>query len=97
MNHPSTLKEVVQQGRERLFPSLSNPNWLILRERRKIFERWLAQLPSHKLDVLDVGGRIQPYRTLLTDRVRRYVAVDLRLTPLGRCDGTSRAASIERC
>jgi SAM-dependent methyltransferase len=34
------------------------------------------------LDVLDVGGRIQPYRPLLAERVRRYVALDLRRTPL---------------
>lgn len=92
MNHPPTLREVTQQGRERLFPSLSNPNWLVLRERRKIFQRWLAQLPSHTLDVLDVGGRIQPYRTLLTDRVRRYVSVDLRLTPL--VDAMARAEQL---
>lgn len=82
MDKPTTLKEVMQQGRERLFPSLTNPNWLILRERHKIFGHWLAQLPSGELDVLDVGGRIQPYRALIADRLRQYVAVDLRLTPL---------------
>jgi SAM-dependent methyltransferase len=79
--HP-TLDDVMQQGRERLYPSLTNPNWLILSERRRIFERWLAQLPADKLDVLDVGGRIQPYRPLIANRLRRYVAVDLRPTPL---------------
>jgi SAM-dependent methyltransferase len=82
MNSPPTLNDVMQQGRERLFPSLTNPNWLVLRERRRIFNHWLIQLQSTDLDVLDVGGRIQPYRTLIADRVRRYVAVDLRLTPL---------------
>jgi SAM-dependent methyltransferase len=82
MNQSPSLDEVTQQGRERLFPSLSNPNWLVLRERRRIFDRWLAQLPSNELDVLDVGGRIQPYRVLIANRLRRYIAVDLRRTPL---------------
>jgi SAM-dependent methyltransferase len=82
MDKVPTLKEVTQQGRERLFPPLTNPNWLVLRERRRIFDRWLAQLPSRELDVLDVGGRIQPYRPLIADRLRRYIAVDLRFTPL---------------
>jgi SAM-dependent methyltransferase len=82
MNRPQTFDEVTQQGRDRLFPSLTNPNWLVLRARRRIFERWLTQLPSGELDVLDVGGRIQPYRPLIANRLRRYVAVDLRLTPL---------------
>jgi SAM-dependent methyltransferase len=82
MDKTPTLNEVMQQGRERLSPSLANPNWLVLRERRRIFEHWLAQLPSSELDVLDVGGRIQPYRTLITNRIRRYIAVDLQLTPL---------------
>jgi SAM-dependent methyltransferase len=82
MNRSPTLDEVAQQGRERLFPSLTNPNWLVLRERRRIFDRWLAQLPSNELDVLDVGGRIQPYRALIANRLCRYIAVDLRLTPL---------------
>jgi SAM-dependent methyltransferase len=82
MNQRPTLNDVTQQGRERLYPSLINPNWLVLRERRRIFERWLAQLPSDQLDVLDVGGRIQPYRVLIANRLRRYVAIDLRLTPL---------------
>jgi SAM-dependent methyltransferase len=82
MDRPPTLDEVTRQGRDRLFPSLTNPNWLVLRERRKIFDQWLAQLPLGELDVLDVGGRIQPYRALIANRLRRYVAVDLRLTPL---------------
>jgi SAM-dependent methyltransferase len=82
MDRPPTLNEAMREGRERLFPPLTNPNWLVLRERRKIFDRWLAQLSSNPLDVLDVGGRIQPYRPLISQPVRRYVAVDLRSTPL---------------
>jgi SAM-dependent methyltransferase len=82
MDKSPILDEVTQQGRERLFPSITNPNWLVLRERRRIFDRWLAQLPSNELEVLDVGGRIQPYRALIANRLRRYIAVDLRQTPL---------------
>lgn len=77
-----TLDSVNREGRERLYPSLTNPSWLVLRRRREIFEKWLARLNARDLDVLDVGGRIQPYRPLLEGRLRRYVAVDLRRTPL---------------
>lgn len=82
MDRDPTLNEAILEGKERLYPPLTNPNWLVLRERREIFDRWLAQLPSQELDVLDVGGRIQPYRALIADRLRRYIAVDLRFTPL---------------
>ena len=77
-----TLDTVNREGRERLNPSLTNPSWLVLRRRREIFRKWLARVDGHDLDVLDVGGRIQPYRPLLEGRVRRYVAVDVRQTPL---------------
>lgn len=77
-----TLERVNREGRERLYPSLTNPSWLVLRRRREIFQKWLGQLDARDLDVLDVGGRIQPYRPLLEGRLRRYVAVDLLQTPL---------------
>ncbi len=77
-----TLESVCRTGRERLFPSLTNPNWLVLRRRRQIFQRWIARLDGNDLDVLDVGGRIQPYRPLFEGRLRRYVAIDLVRTPL---------------
>ncbi len=77
-----TLDAVNREGRERLQPGLTNPSWLVLRRRRQIFQKWLARLEGQELDVLDVGGRIQPYRALLEGRFRRYVAIDLRPTPL---------------
>ena len=77
-----TLDTVNREGRERLYPALTNPSWLVLRRRREIFRKWLARVDGRDLDVLDVGGRIQPYRPLLEGRTRRYVAVDLRQTPL---------------
>jgi len=75
-------EHVERDGRNRLYPSLTNPSWLVLRRRREIFQRWIERLGGGELDVLDVGGRLQPYRPLLGGRVRRYVAVDVRQTPL---------------
>jgi SAM-dependent methyltransferase len=76
------LDSLVRDGNRRLYPSITDPNWLVLRRRREIFRAWIAELESPQLDVLDVGGRLQPYRPLLADRVRRYVAVDLQKTVL---------------
>lgn len=78
----SALEQVQRESRERLHPSLRNPNWLILRRRRQIFEAGLDRLPARALRVLDIGGRLQPYRPLLGARAKNYVAVDLRITPL---------------
>ena len=68
-------------GRRRLFPPISDPNWLVLRARRENFSRWLNQLPLQNANVLDVGGRLQPYRELLPE-LCRYWSVDLRPTAL---------------
>src|ERR1700751_2151546 len=78
----TTFEQREREGRERLYPSVTNPNWLVLRERRKILQAWLVNLPSESLHVLDVGGRIQPYRPLLADRLEHYVAIDIRPAPL---------------
>ena len=77
-----TLDSVRRAGRERLHPSIMNPNWLVLRRRREIFKKWISRLEGGDLDVLDVGGRIQPYRSLLEGRLRRYVTIDPMRTPL---------------
>lgn len=79
---PSSLEQVQRESWERLHPSLRNPNWLILRRRRQIFEAGLDRLPGSALCVLDIGGRLQPYRPLLGTRAKKYVAVDLKMTPL---------------
>jgi len=79
---PSALEPVQRESRERLRPSLRNPNWLILRRRSQIFEAGLNRLPASGLCVLDIGGRLQPYRPLLGARAKNYVAADLRMTPL---------------
>ncbi len=82
MRNTQTLEQVRRESRERLHPALSNPNWLILRKRRLLFLRWLEGAPRDNLSVLDVGGRIQPYRALLAGTCTRYVAVDMRVAPL---------------
>jgi SAM-dependent methyltransferase len=90
-----TREEVEREGRERLNPRLSNPSWLVLRKRRQIFQNWMAALPGSRLKVLDIGGRIQPYRPLLADRVDSYIAIDLRATPL--VDVLCRAEELPFC
>jgi SAM-dependent methyltransferase len=82
MTKVESLEQVQRMGRERLYPPLTNPNWLVLRKRRELFQRWLQDLPAPKPCVLDIGGRIQPYRPLMAGREQQYVAVDLRVTPL---------------
>src|SRR5258708_31785637 len=76
------LRKAVAVARERLYPSLRNPHWLILRQRREIVRRWISALPAAKLMILDVGGRLQPYRELLDGRIQRYVSIDIRQTLL---------------
>jgi SAM-dependent methyltransferase len=76
---PQKLKhkaEAAQLSFQILNPKLNDPNFLVLRERRIIFSEWIKNLPQHEIQVLDVGGRLQPYRSLLGDRIRLYVAID---------------------
>ena len=54
----------------------------MLAKRREILCAWLKRLPPRELRVLDVGGRIQPYRPLLNGRPNRYVALDMKYTPV---------------
>jgi len=82
MESTETLTQVERDARERLYPSLCNPSWLVLTKRREILSAWLNRLPPRELRVLDVGGRVQPYRPLLDGRPNRYVALDLKCTPV---------------
>jgi SAM-dependent methyltransferase len=66
----------IELGRERLHPSLSNPDYLVLKQRGRYFSDWVQRVPGEDLSVLDVGGRIQPYRPLVENRLRRYIAID---------------------
>jgi len=76
-----SINELVRAGRERLYPGICNPNWIVLRSRREIFRRWLQQLPCKNAKVLDIGGRIQPYRELIPFK-NTYWSMDIRQTEL---------------
>jgi len=80
MTESSAIAELNKQAATRLNPRLTDPNYLILRKRRELFRRWLSHIPGSGLHVLDVGGRLQPYRPLLEHRVARYIALDPRAT-----------------
>jgi len=72
--------DIEQEARDRLFPSLSDPSYLVLRSRRLIFSQWAQRFGGRRLTILDVGGRYQPYRTLFPN-LKRYIAIDLIRTP----------------
>lgn len=72
------MKPQPDLGRSRLFPSLRDPSYLVLRSRRKLFTQWFEDLRRERLRVLDIGARHQPYRPLLGDRVELYVGLDIR-------------------
>ena len=74
--------ELRRMERERLYPRITNPNWLVLRSRREIFRKWLQEISCPGATVLDIGGRIQPYRELIRDKGARYLSVDLLRTAL---------------
>jgi len=76
-----TIEELVRAGRERLYPGISNPNWIVLRSRRRIFSHWFQALHLQDARVLDIGGRIQPYRELIPFS-HRYWSLDVRQTAL---------------
>jgi SAM-dependent methyltransferase len=71
------MRPSADPGRSRLYPSLADPNYLVLRSRRNIFQKWFDQLDGSRLRVLDVGAKYQPYRPLLGEKVERYVALDI--------------------
>jgi len=76
------LDECLKIGRARLHPSIFNPNYLVLRGRAEIFSAWLKVKSGAGWQVLDIGGRYQPYRPLLDGREQNYFAIDLVQTPL---------------
>jgi SAM-dependent methyltransferase len=75
-------QDLLDIAHRRLYPSLTDPSYLVLRSRRVIFSKWLNQVQGQNLCVLDIGGRYQPYRPLLGARTVRYVAIDLIRTGL---------------
>ena len=59
----------------RLYPRFSDPNYLVLRFRRRIFTSWINQLREGPLKVLNVGSRYEPYSPLLERGI--YVGLDV--------------------
>jgi SAM-dependent methyltransferase len=87
----TTLQELRALGHQRLHPPLTDPNWLVLRDRRRILTSWVKKIGSAPV-VLDLGGRIQPYRPLLEERTKRYIAVDM--TPSALVDVVARGEAL---
>ena len=77
-----SLEELQKLAQDRLRPSITNPNYLVLRRRAQLISNWMSQIPGKELRVLDIGGRYQPYRPLLQERVRQYIATDVVATLL---------------
>jgi SAM-dependent methyltransferase len=77
---PSRLRQKIAEAERvaafRRDPSLRDVDSLIYMHRRSVLTGWLNELPSG-IDVLDVGGRIQPYRTLIGSKARNYIGLDL--------------------
>lgn len=72
-----SLEKLQKLAHDRLHPSITNPNYLVLRRRAQLFATWIGQVPGKDLRVLDIGGRYQPYRPLLRNRVQQYLAIDV--------------------
>jgi SAM-dependent methyltransferase len=88
MKDTQSHAELLKIAHSRLHPSITNPNYLVLRRRRLIFSRWMESIPGQQLVVLDIGGRYQPYRPLLEHRLQRYFALDVLSTLLVDVVGT---------
>lgn len=82
MQDTDSLQELLKIANQRLYPSLTNPSYLVQRRRRQILTQWIDRIPGDRLAVLDIGGRYQPYRPLLKNRINRYVALDVLSTAL---------------
>ena len=52
---------------------------------------WAKNLPGTRLQVLDIGGRYQPYRSLFEAKIKSYVAIDILSTPLVNVIGRGEA------
>jgi SAM-dependent methyltransferase len=95
MKDEQSPSELLKIADARLHPSITNPNYLVLRRRAQIFTRWLASIPGDRLTILDVGGYYQPYRPLLEKRVCRYVALDIQSSPLVDVVGSGQQISFK--
>jgi len=91
MEATAELKALSKIERRRLYPRITNPNFLVLRSRRIIFQSWINSIKGNNLRILDIGGRYQPYRSLFGNRVGKYVACDILKTELVDVIGSGEA------
>jgi SAM-dependent methyltransferase len=82
MKDAPSRTQLLRTAHARLHPSITDPNYLVLRRRMQIFTTWFETVPGEQQAVLDVGGYYQPYRPLIENRSRRYVALDIKRSPL---------------
>ncbi len=81
--HQRPDRRSILRGREeakdlstsRLNPSLQNPDYLIYIKRREYIETLIATQKNKISNVVDVGGRIQPYKFLFSPETR-YWGID---------------------
>lgn len=71
----------VALGERRRAPSIRDLDYLVLRRRVAIIAKWTSELPRTPLFVIDLGGRIQPYRSFFP-QAEAYLALDLLLEGL---------------
>lgn len=88
-----SIEGSLELSRFRLNPSLDDVDSLIFLLRKPVLSRWFADLPSG-LILLDIGGRIQPYRKLIEEQVSQYIALDLQLDGLVDVVAAAEALSI---
>lgn len=79
-HHPSRVSRrpdaALRLSNKRFQPKLSDPDYLILSNRTEYFRKCLMRIETRGLHVLDVGGRLQPYRPLLDPVTDEYIAID---------------------
>lgn len=77
-----SIQGAIDLGEFRFNPHLQESDSLIYWNRRPVLTKWLTNLPGKGLALLDIGGRIQPYRSIVEGTVSRYIAVDLMMEGL---------------
>lgn len=89
---PNSRDELLRLAHRRLYPTLADPNFLVLQSRRRILQEWIRELrKGATLTVLDVGGRLQPYRPLFESPATRYWSCDIAKTELVDVVGSGEA------
>lgn len=81
-NLERSKRNCMELSRLRLNPKLDDLDYLAFKFRGAIIKKWCAEIDDSDLVVVDVGGRIQPYRSLLETRTARYIGLDLSLEGL---------------